>query len=128
MKDLIIDCLEKDFDREFLYSIKNLDIEIVVETVVENYEKATINDLIYEAIQRHIRAELQKKECNTLWKNLRIESVSEFDEYINIWVNGLDSKVSFLVTEFVSDFNIDDNDDMLQDLYSLVYLIEHFKI
>lgn len=95
IEQLVLECLENDFDRDFLYSIKRLDIESVVSRAVE-FDEPSINDLINIALNDYALYVLRKEKYKVLYKGeYGYEDEYEFlDKYVDIYVNGLDTHLN----------------------------------
>lgn len=87
LEEFIIECLESDFDKDLLYSIKNVNVESVIKEAIEDYEYLSLNTLIEISLKKYAYSILSKEKYKTLY-----EDIDDFyNEYVRIYVNGLDT-------------------------------------
>lgn len=125
MKELLINLIQCD-DRDLLTSIKEFDVDIVVESVLDNYDNEDIdfNILLWEAIKRHCDIILTSRKYEIIYEYIHIDSITYFDDYLKIYCNYLNTKVKFDLNKFLEDHECDNVKDLLTDLTND---LENFK-
>lgn len=123
MKDLIIDLFQKDLDREFILSIKGLDLDTITNEVLMYYDPITLDNFIFEALNRYKNIVLSLKRYRPLQEI--VELSTDWDSYIHIYENRLQSMLEFSVESFIEDYGLEEK--LAKLAYQLKEELENFR-
>lgn len=104
MKQLIIDLFQKDLDREFILSIKELDIDTVTSEVLMWADNPSLDSFIFEALNRYKDVVLSLNKYRSLQEIVILST--DWDNYIKIYPNGINSFIEFEIENFLENYNL----------------------
>ncbi len=123
MKDLIVDLFQKDLDREFILSIKDVDIDNITTEVLMFHEPIDLNSFIWEAFNNYRNIVLSLKRYRPLQDIVSL--TTDWDTYINYYCNGTASYIEFSVESFTEDYGLEGK--LAKLAYQLKTELENFK-
>lgn len=123
MKNIIVDLFNRRDIVDFILAIKDVDVDIITNEVLIHHDPITLDSFIFEALSRYKDIVLSKTRYRALQDIVDLST--DWDGYIRIYENGLQSFMEFSVETFVEDYEL--NGKLLKLAYQLKEELENFK-